>query len=53
MNVINSSTVPVLLELGFFSNISELETICSDSYVDYVSTNLANELANIMNENYR
>jgi hypothetical protein len=53
MNVINSSTVPVLLELGFFSNISELETICSDSYVNYVSTNLANELTNIMNENYR
>ena len=51
MNVINSSTVPVLLELGFFSNIDELEEICSDSYVNYVSTNLANEIAKIVNEN--
>jgi N-acetylmuramoyl-L-alanine amidase len=48
MNVINSSTVPVLLELGFFSNVSELETICSDSYVQYVSTQLANEITSII-----
>lgn len=53
LNNIHGTTVPVLLELGFFSNVSELERICSDSYVDYVSTQLANELANIMNENYR
>lgn len=51
MNVINPSTVPVLLELGFFSNIDELEEICSDSYVNYVSTNLANEITKIINEN--
>ena len=51
MNVINPSTIPVLLELGFFSNIDELEEICSDSYVNYVSTNLANEIAKIVNEN--
>lgn len=50
LNVINSSTVPVLLELGFFSNISELENICSDSYVDYVSTKLANEILLMLNE---
>ncbi len=53
LNNIHSTTVPVLLELGFFSNISELENICSDSYVDYVSTQLANELTNIVNENYK
>ncbi len=53
LNNIHGSTVPALLELGFFSNVSELEVICSDSYVNYVSTQLANELANIINENYR
>ena len=53
LNAINSSTTPVLLELGFFSNIDELEKICSTSYVDYVSTNLANEILNMLNENYR
>ena len=52
MNTINSTTTPVLLELGFFSNIDELEIICSNSYVDYVSTNLANEIRDILNENY-
>jgi hypothetical protein len=51
MNVINDSTIPVLLELGFFSNIEELEQICSDSYVDYVSSNLAKEITLILNEN--
>ena len=50
LNVINDSTVPVLLELGFFSNISELENICSNAYVDYVSTNLANEISLMLNE---
>ena len=48
MNVINPTTTPVLLELGFFSNIDELEKICSDSYVQYVSTQLANEITNIL-----
>jgi N-acetylmuramoyl-L-alanine amidase len=50
LNVINNSTVPVLLELGFFSNIDELEKICSDSYVQYISTQLANEITNIIKE---
>jgi hypothetical protein len=53
MNAIHSGTTPVLLELGFFSNISELENICSDKYVDYVSTNLANEIVDIINTDYK
>ena len=53
LNVINSSTVPVLLELGFFSNISELEQICSDSYVEHVSTNLAKEITIMLREQYQ
>ena len=53
LNVINSTTTPVLLELGFFSNISELEKICSDAYVQNVTTKLANEINNVLNENYR
>ena len=48
LNVINKTTTPVLLELGFFSNIEELEKICSDSYVQYVSTQLANEITSII-----
>ena len=48
LNVINKTTTPVLLELGFFSNISELEKICNDSYVQYVSTQLANEITSII-----
>lgn len=51
LNVINSTTTPVLLELGFFSNLSELEKICSDAYVQYVSTHLANEISNIVKNN--
>ena len=51
LNVINDTTIPVLLELGFFSNISELEKICSDAYVQYISTQLANEIANIIKNN--
>lgn len=53
LNTIHGTTAPALLELGFFSNIAELEKICSDSYVDYVSTQLANELANIIMEDYK
>ena len=50
MNVINNTTIPVLLELGFFSNLEELEVICSDSYVEDVTTKLANEITNIIKE---
>ena len=53
LNVINNTTTPALLELGFFSNLEELEHICSDSYVDYVSTRLAKEIRIILNDNYR
>ncbi len=53
LNSIHSGTTPVLLELGFFSNISELEKICSDKYVDYVSTNLSKEIVDILNTDYR
>lgn len=53
MNAIHPSTTPVLLELGFFSNPSELEVICSDQYVNYVSNKLANEITNILNTEYR
>ena len=52
LNSINSTTTPVLLELGFFSNTSELEIICSNKYVDYVSTQLANELVKTLKSQY-
>jgi hypothetical protein len=50
LNVINKTTIPVLLELGFFSNLKELEVICSDAYVQNVTTKLANEITNIIKE---
>lgn len=53
LNNINPSTTAVLLELGFFSNLEELEIICSDNYVCYVSNRLADEIANIINSQYR
>jgi hypothetical protein len=53
LNEINPSTTPVLLELGFFSNPTELEIICSDQYVNYVSNKLADEIVNILNTEYR
>ena len=53
LNALNKSTTGVLLELGFFSNGTELKNICSDRYVDYVSNKLADELVKILNEQYR
>ena len=53
LNALNKSTTGVLLELGFFSNGTELKNICSDKYVDYVSNKLADELVKILNEQYR
>ena len=50
LNAINKTTIPVLLELGFFSNLEELEVICSDAYVQDVTTKLANEITNIIKE---
>ena len=50
LNVINNTTIPVLLELGFFSNLKELEVICSDAYVQDITTKLANEISNIIKE---
>ena len=53
LNALNKSTIGVLLELGFFSNGTELKNICSDNYVEYVSNKLADELTKILNEQYR
>ena len=53
LNSIDRATTPVLLELGFFSNLSELEKICSDSYVNEISNKLANELTTIINTQYK
>ena len=53
LNALNKSTTGVLLELGFFSNGSELKNICSDKYVNQVSNKLADELTTILNEQYR
>lgn len=47
---LNNTTRGVLMELGFFDNLSELEKICSNSYTDYVASHLADELVNILNE---
>lgn len=53
LNKIHNTTTPVLLELGFFSNPDELEYICSNQYVNYVSDNMAKEIEKILNEHYK
>lgn len=53
LNGLNKTTTGVLLELGFFSNGEELKNICSHEYVNYVSVKLADELTQILNEQYR
>ena len=50
LNHLNNSTVGVLMELGFFSNLDELKIICSDEYTDLVSSNMSNEIKNILND---
>jgi hypothetical protein len=50
LNTVNCDAV--LLELGFFSNLEELEIICSDDYVEFVSTRIANELIKAL-QNYK
>ena len=50
LRYLNNTTRGVLMELGFFDHLSELEKICSDSYTDYVATHLADELVKILNE---
>jgi N-acetylmuramoyl-L-alanine amidase len=50
LNNLNNTTVGVLMELGFFSNLDELKTICSDEYTDFVSSNMATEIQSILND---
>jgi len=50
LNNLNNTTVGVLMELGFFSNLDELKTICSDEYTDFVSINMADEIQSILND---
>lgn len=50
LNHLNNTTVGVLMELGFFSNLDELKIICGDEYTDLVSSNMANEIKNILND---
>lgn len=53
LNHIHNSTVGVLLEMGFYSNKEELSVICSDSYTDYTSQHLAEEIESILNDYWR
>ena len=53
LNSLNSSITGVLLELGFFSNISELENICSNKYVEYTSNKLSDEMVKILDTYYK
>ena len=49
---LNNSTCGVLLEMGFFSS-NELKEIISDSYSDYTSTHLADEIQNVLNDYWK
>ena len=53
MNVLNGSTCGVLLEMGFFDNKEELVRICSDEYVNYVGSHLADEIKNVLSDYWK
>lgn len=53
LNNIHNSTIGVLMELGFFSNPQELQTIINDSHTDYISNKLADEVENILNDYWK
>lgn len=53
LNSIHNSTIPVLMELGFFSNKEELKIICGEEYTNLVSTNMANEISKILKDYWR
>ena len=48
LNKIHNSTIPVLLELGFFTNPEELKMICSNKYSDYVAENMGAKIQDVL-----
>lgn len=51
--VATNGRISILGELGFFSNPEELKHIMSDEYVEYVTTKLANELYDVLQNSTR
>lgn len=48
LNKIHNSTIPVLFELGFFTNPEELYDICSDEYTDYIANNMGAKIEEVL-----
>lgn len=48
--VSKTGRLSVLAELGYFSNPNELKIIMSDEYVEYISTQITNEILNYLEE---
>lgn len=48
LNKIHNSTIPVLFELGFFTNPEELKAICSDEYSDFIAVNMSAKIDNVL-----
>ncbi len=53
MNVINDSTIALLLEAGFYSNPNELKHLMSDEYVNYIAEHMANEMVEVLNDYWK
>ena len=49
LNKIHNSTIPVLFELGFFTNPDELELICSNRYSNYIADNMGAKIDQVLN----
>lgn len=41
--------IAILGELGYYSNLNELQKIISDEYVGYITDQMANELYDVVN----
>lgn len=48
LNKIHNSTIPVLFELGFFTNPEELKNICSDEYSNHIAENMGAKINEVL-----
>ena len=53
LNKIHNSTIPVLFELGFFTNPDELAIICSNKYSNHIAENMGAKIDQVLNTFWR
>ena len=49
LNKIHNSTIPVLFELGFFTNPDELQMICSNKYSNHIAESMGAKIETVLN----